>query len=141
MANRDYVLRLIEQAAAALRQALNRLRKKGADRGAVTDDLRQAARQGGFDLDMLRLFDGPTLVQAVAPAGEPDSARAWLAAETLYLDGLAAEVEGKTDEARRAYAKAAMLYGLLQPTTVLPTGFPEATARIADIEARLSALG
>ena len=84
---------------------------------------------------------GPTLVQAVAPAGEPDSARAWLAAETLYLDGLAAEDEGKTDEARRAYAKAAMLYGLLQPTTVLPTGFPEATARIADIEARLAALG
>lgn len=136
MANRDYVLRLIEQAAAALRQALNRLRKKG-DRGAVTRDLEQAARQGGFDLALLRLFDGPTLVQAVAPGGEPETGRMWLAAETLYLDARAAEDEGQQDEAKRTYAKALLLYRLLEPSVILPTGFPEALERIADIETRL----
>lgn len=141
MANRDYILRLIEQAAAALRAALNRLRKKGADRDTVTQDLRQAAHQGGFDLDLLRLFDGPTLVQAVAPGGEPEAGRAWLAAETLYLDARAAEDGGAAGEAKVTYAKALLLYRLLEPTWVLPTGFPEARERIADIESRLATLG
>ena len=140
MANRDYILRLIEQAAAALRQALNRLRKKE-DRGSITQDLRDATHRGGLDFDLLRLFDGPTLVQTVAPGGVPEPGRTWLAAETLFLDAQAAEADGKTSEARVTYAKALMLYRLLEPTWVLPTGFPEAEDRIANIEARLQALG
>ncbi len=141
MANRDYILRLIEQAAAVLRLVLSRLGKRGAPRDEISRELRRAAHLGGLDLDLLHLFDGPTLVQAVAPGGEPEAARTWLAAETLYLDGLAAEEAGSEDEARHAYAKARLLYGLLQPSVVLPTGFAGARDRIADIEDRLAALG
>ena len=77
----------------------------------------------------------------IAPTGEADPSRTWLAAETLYLDGLAADLEREAVAARTSYQKAASLFRIMQPTWVLPTGFPEATARIEEIEKRLAALG
>jgi hypothetical protein len=106
----------------------------------VARDLRHAAQLGGLDLDLLRLCDGPTLLQLVTPGGDPEPARTWLAAESLYLDGLAADLEGARDEAVGSLAKALMLYRLIQPGPFLPTGIPEAGERVRDIEARLARL-
>ena len=137
---RDYILRLIEQAGAVLRRLLDRVLARSASREDIARDLRHAAQLGGLDLDLLRLCDGPTLLQLVTPGGEPEPARTWLAAESLYLDGLAADLEGAGDDAERSLAKALMLYRLVQPGPVLPTGIPEAADRVRDIEARLARL-
>jgi hypothetical protein len=137
---RDYILRLIEQAGAVLRRLLDRVLARSASREEVARDLRHAAHLGGLDLDLLRLCDGPTLVQLVTPGGEPEPARTWLAAESLYLDGLAADLEGAGDDAERSLAKALMLYRMIEPGPLLPTGIPEATERVRDIETRLARL-
>jgi hypothetical protein len=137
---RDYILRLIEQAAAILRHLLQRVRERSVDAATLRQDLQRASHLGGLDLDLLRLCDAQTLLQIVAPAGEIDPSRVWLAAEVLYLDGLALDPEGQTDDAIDRFGKAAALYALVQPGWVLPTGFPEATARLQDVESRLAGL-
>lgn len=137
---RDYVLRLIEQAGLVLKQALARILGRSATRAETARDLRRAANLGGLDLDLLKLCDGDTLLQLVTPGGEPEPARTWLAAESLYLDGLAAQLEGATDEARASLAKALLLYRLIQPGAPLPGGIPEATDRVRDVEERLTML-
>ncbi|HET7038757.1 MAG TPA: hypothetical protein VFH97_02655 [Gemmatimonadales bacterium] len=136
---RDYVLRLIEQAAAVLREMLARI-GRSAGRDDVARGLRRAASLGGLDLDLLRLSDDATLLQLVTPGGEPEPARTWLAAESLYLDGMAAQLDGAADDARASLAKALLLYQLVQPGPLLPAGVPEAAERVRDIERRLAAL-
>jgi len=135
---RDYILRLIEQAAAILKALLRRLRERSADAAGARQDLQRAAHLGSLDLDLLRICDEHGLLQLVAPAGEIDPSRTWLAAEILYLDALTADAEGAADVARERYGKAAALYHLVQPGWVLPTGFPEAATRLRDIETRLA---
>lgn len=137
---RDYILRLIEQAGLVLKQALARILGRQASRAETARDLRHAAQLGGLDLDLLRLCDGETLIQLVTPGGEPEPARTWLAAESLYLDGLAADLEDATGEARASLAKALLLYRLVQPGPALPSGIPEAADRVRDIEERLQRL-
>ena len=131
---------MIEQAGTVLKHLLARVLGHTADREAVARDLRQAAQLGGLDLDILRLCDGPTLAQVVAPDGETDPSRAWLAAETLYVDGHGAQIDDRPGDAAASFAKALALYRLLEPSHVLPTGFPEAHERIREIEALLRAL-
>jgi hypothetical protein len=89
---------------------------------------------------MLRLSDLEGLWHQVALTGEADPARTRLAAETLYADALAIEIEGNKGIAVETYVKAASLFRLMEPTWVLPTGFPEATERIEEIEERLEGL-
>jgi hypothetical protein len=136
---RDYILRLIEQAAAILKHLLLRLRERGVDAAGMRQDLQRAAHLGSLDLDLLRICDENGLLQLVAPAGEIDPSRTWLAAEILYLDALAEDAEGAPAVARERYGKAAALYHLVQPGWVLPTGFPEAVTRLREIESRLAA--
>jgi hypothetical protein len=136
---RDYILRLIEQAAMVLQRALDRILGR-ARREETSRELRHAAQLGGVDLDLLLMCDGPTVLDLVSPGGEPEPARVWLAAESLYLEGLAADLDGATDEAVNSLAKALLLYKLVQPRPLLPTGIPEATERIRDIESRLERL-
>ena len=137
---RDYILRLIEQAGLVLRQLLQRIQAEPVTLAERTHELQRAAQLGGLDLDLLRLSDVEGLWHQVALTGEADPARTWLAAETLYADALASEVEGKRNTALETYVKAASLFRLMEPTWVLPTGFPEATARIVEIEERLEGL-
>jgi hypothetical protein len=137
---RDYILRMIEQAGMILKQLLARVLGRAANREEITRDLRRAAQLGGLDLDILRMCDGPTLVQIVAPGGDTDPSRAWLAAETLYVDGVEAELDGRSVDAAAVFSKALALFRLLEPDAVLPSGFPEANARIAEIEGRLRTL-
>jgi hypothetical protein len=140
MVERDYVLRMIEQAGTVLKRLLRLVRDQGADREQLTDDLQQAAQLGGLDLDILRICDVEGLRHLVTLTGELDPARTWLGAETLYLDAVAADLEGDGPAAIVSYVKAASLYRMMEPTWVLPTGFPEASERIAEIDARLAKL-
>lgn len=137
---RDYILRLIEQAGLVLRQLLQRIQAEPVTLDERTYELQRAALLGGLDLDMLRLSDIEGLWHQVALTGEADPARTWLAAETLYADALATEIDGNKDLAVKTYLKAASLFRLMEPTWVLPTGFPEATLRIEEIEEKLESL-
>jgi hypothetical protein len=137
---RDYILRMIEQAGMILKHLLARVLGRAADREEIARDLRRAAQLGGLDLDILRMCDGPTLVQIVAPGGDTDPTRAWLAAETLYVDSLEADLDGRVTDAAAGFSKALALFRLLEPDAILPSGFPEARDRIAEIEHRLRAL-
>lgn len=136
---RDYVLRMIEQAAAVLREALARVRA-----GRLADgvrELRRAAQLGGLDPDLLRLCDLPTILQMTGPGGEPDPGRTWVAAETLFVQATAADRAGALAEAASLYARARLLYGLVAPGAALPTGIPEAGDRIREIDDWSAAAG
>jgi len=137
---RDYILRLIEQAAAILRHLLQRVRERSVDSAGLRQDLQRASHLGGLDLDLLRLADPQSLLLIVAPAGEIDPSRVWLAAEILYLDALALDADGEAEAAIDRFGKAAALYPLVQPGWGLPTGFPEAATRLQDVESRLAGL-
>ena len=137
---RDYILRLIEQSGTVLKQLLQHIQAEPVTLEERTQELKRAAHLGGLDLDMLRLSDVDGLWHQVALTGEADPARTWLAAETLYADALANEIEGNVEAAVNAFVKAASLFRLMQPTWVLPTGFPEATERVEEIGERLEKL-
>jgi hypothetical protein len=124
---------MIEQAAAVLRAVLARLTRAGADTADVTSDLERAAHLGGFDLAILRICDAPSVMSMLAPGGEPEPGRTWLAAEILFLDGQTARMRGDAAAAVTSFAKARLLFGLLEPSAVVPTGFPEATERLREI--------
>ena len=138
---RDYVLRLIEQAAAVLKELMDRLRGHRATREEVLFDLKRGAFLGNLDLDLLRALDANTVRMIVMQVGQSEPARIWLAAEMLYLDALSAEAEGDGASAVSSLSKALMLFGMVEPTVTLPGGFPEVVERMRDIEARLTTGG
>jgi hypothetical protein len=137
---RDYILRLIEQAGTILKHLLQRIQAEPVTMEERTDELKRATNLGGLDIDMLRLSDVDGLWHQVALTGEADPARTWLAAETLYADAFAHEIEGNNEAAVRSYVKAASLFRVMQPTWMLPTGFPEANERVNEIEGKLELL-
>ena len=140
MQQRDYILRLIEQMGAALVALRNRILGRAEDPLAIWDELSGLAGQAGFDLELLRGFSMDTLHMLVAPAGDVEPARCWLMAELLYLDGLQAEVEGRTADAVEGLEKARTLFHLIAPAGGLLVGLPEAGERMAEIELRLEQL-
>lgn len=134
MAQRDYLLRLIEQAG----QIFIRIRKLilgGAPEERVEDELREAAGRTGLDLDLVRLMTGESLLLVMSPGGDPEPARCWTTAELLALDGDAAEARGEPERALESWAKALLLFHALDPD--LLGGLPEARERIREMEARL----
>ncbi len=137
---RDYILRLIEQAGFVLRRLLQRIQVESVTIEDRNSELRRAALLGGLDFDILRLSNVEGLWHQVALTGEADPARTWLAAETLYADARANEIEGNRSEALDGFVKAASLYRFVEPTWMLPNGFPEASERIEEIETKLEQL-
>jgi len=137
MPQRDYVLRLIEQMGAALAALRKRILGRGVAAGEVHDELAGLADRSGFDLALLRGFSGETLHMLVSPTGEVEPARCWLMAELLYLDGLQALAEDRSEDAREGLEKARLLFGLIEPGGGMLVGFPEAAERIREIDERL----
>ena len=135
----DYILRMIErfgQFAIALRKLI--LGDGGS--GEVGNLLLSTARHAGLDLDIARIATPETLMLLVAPSGELEPARCWMCAETLYLDGLAAEQAGDPQRALDSYAKARMLFSAVAPMGAFLAGYPEAKERVEEIEARVQGL-
>jgi hypothetical protein len=139
MAQRDYLLRMIEQ----MGQVLIRLRKMlaGERVGGERFDqaLASAATQFGITPGLLREATPETLAMLLAPTVDPS--RCWLAAELLYLEGLEAEAAARNDDAVTAFEKARLLFRLIEPAGAMLTGWPEAADRIEEIRQRLDALG
>jgi len=139
MAQRDYLLRMIEQ----MGQVLIRLRKMLAGERVGGRQFRQeldsAASQFGITPALLRDATPETLAMLFAPTVDPS--RCWLAAELLYLEGLEAEAEGRDDDAVAAFGKARLLFRLIEPAGAMLTGWPEAAERIDEIDRRLEAPG
>ncbi len=137
MSQRDYILRMIEQAGVVLKALLERLRGGDATREYTLLELKRAAHLGNLDLDLLRILDASAVRMMVTQVGQADPSRIWLAAETLYLDGLSA-FEDSPREGEASLAKALMLFRMVEPTVKLPGGFPEAFERIREIERLLT---
>jgi hypothetical protein len=139
MAQRDYLLRQIE----ALGQLLIAIRKMilggEADGAAVESRLREAAGKGGMDLELARAATPDTLHMLIAPTGEIEPGRCWLLAETLYLDGIRARLEGDAQQEMDSLGKARMLFSLLAPMGAFLVGFPEAEERIREIDGMVEA--
>lgn len=140
MAQKDYIMRMIEQLGAAL-VALRRLIMAGtASREVVDRTLRESADSVGFNLDLARSATVDTVRLLVAPTGEIEPGRCWLIAEVLYLDGLDLELQSEAEAAANQFEKAAALYELLEPEGLFIAGLPEATERLAEIRERVLAL-
>jgi len=138
MAQRDYLLRMIEQ----MGQVLIRLRKMLAGELAGGERFQQhlddAATRFGITPGLLREATPETLAMLLAPTVDPS--RCWLAAELLYLEGLEAEADARRDDAISAYEKARLLFRLIEPAGAMLTGWPEGAARLDTIRQRLAAL-
>ena len=136
MHQRDFILRMIEQLGVAFAH-LRRMILRREDSVGVREALAQTAGQAGFDIELLRGFDLPTLHMLVAPTGEVDLTRCWLMAEILYLDGLEATLSDQ--DGRDSLLKARALYDLIRPSGGMLVGMPEAADRITEIDDLLKA--
>ena len=113
---------------------------RASSRHHVEGEIQKALQGIGFDFEIARIADAETLERMVAPTGEVEPARAWLIAESFYLEGLEAQLDERNTDAMSAFDKALRLYRFVAPDALLPTGFTEATDRIREIEQRMSAL-
>jgi hypothetical protein len=132
MQRTDYILRMIER----LGQMLIQLRKKlvgQVDSERFDEELNAIARTGSVDIEVARIATADTLVMLVAQSGEVEPSRCWLLAELLYLDGLQARAEERTDDMRDRFEKALRLFSFIEPGGVQLVGWPEASERIAEI--------
>jgi len=134
MPQRDFILRQIEM----LGEILIALRKKilGGELESAEVDARLAevSEKGGMALELARAAAPETLRMLIAPTGDIEPGRCWLLAETLYLDGLQARRQGDESRAADSLGKARMLFSLLKPMGAFLVGFPEARARIEEID-------
>lgn len=140
MAQRDYILRLIEELGAALIALRNAILRGGAPAGEVESTLRRATSAAGMELELARAVSAEALPDMVAPTGDVEPARCWVLAEALMTDGVNRLHEGEPELARSSLAKAAVLFKLVAPWGAYLTGFPEASERIAEIEGLLEAM-
>ncbi|HEV2131592.1 MAG TPA: hypothetical protein VGR27_10845 [Longimicrobiaceae bacterium] len=137
MYQRDYILRIIEQLGRALIQLRNRIMGRQMEAGEVHAELRAVAARAGVDLDLARVLGSEMLPRLIAPSGEAEPARCWLFAELLYLEGLQARQDGRTEAARADLVRAAEFYALLPSRWEAPEGFPPAAERVAEIRTLL----
>ncbi|MGH7477727.1 MAG: hypothetical protein ACRELD_15790 [Longimicrobiales bacterium] len=112
----------------------------GAGSAAVKQQLRSLAQHAGLDLEIAGVATADTLALLLAPGGELEPGRCWMYAETLYLDGLDAELSSESDRACDSYRKARLLFSMVAPLGAFLVGFPEAATRIKEIDRRISEL-
>ena len=140
MAQRDYILRLIEELGAALIALRNAILRGGAPAEDVEATLRRATSAAGLELELARVVSVEALPDMVAPTGEVEPAKCWVLAEALMTDGVNRMQTGDLELARPLLAKAATLFRLVAPWGAYLVGFPEADERIAEIEGLLKAI-
>jgi hypothetical protein len=139
MAEKDYLLRLIEQVGRMLVE-LRRMLLGGAARpGDAEERLQRIAGRGGLDLDVLRSVDLDTMVMLMSPGGEPEPGRCWMAAELFLVDGERARASGDDEEARDRWERALRLYAILDPG-IVARGFPKVRERIGEVTRLLGSL-
>ena len=141
MAQRDYILRLIEQMGQMLIQLRNQILGRTASPKAVADGLERVAAQTGIDLTLARSATPETLQMLVAPTGDVEPGRCWLVAEMMAVAGLEAEMQHRDAEAVASYERALALFSLIEPGGAFLVGFPEASERVAELEGRIRSLG
>ncbi len=137
---RDYILRMIEEMGMVLVRLREVILGRASSRHHVEGQIQKALQGIGFDFEIARIADGETLERMVAPTGQVEPARAWLIAESFYLEGLEAQIDQRDGDAMSGFRKALRLYRLVAPDMLLPTGFTEATDRIREIEQRMAEL-
>jgi hypothetical protein len=101
--------------------------------------LADAAGMAGFDLEVARVLDAGSLATVLGAGREESAGRVWLAAETLFLDGVVARAEGRDGDARDRLGKARRLYGTLPPELHLPEVAVRPGERVERIDAMLEA--
>jgi hypothetical protein len=136
MTQRDYLLRQIEILGELLIAIRRAILGGSATRTELEASLEEVSSKGGLSLELARASTPDTVKMLIAPTGEIEPGRCWLLAETLYLDGLHAELGGDPGRARDSFEKARMLFSLLQPMGAFLVGFPEAAERIREIDSR-----
>ena len=116
--NQDKFARLAELEA-RVQKAIEEAGGAGLD--WAEDELGGLAGSAGFDLVGARILDAATLDALLGVGTEDaDPGRLWLAAESLFLDGLVARAEGRVAEAADRFEKARRLYAGLGPDAHLP---------------------
>ncbi|UCC73798.1 MAG: hypothetical protein JSV86_04355 [Gemmatimonadota bacterium] len=107
MAQRDYLLRQIEQ----LGVALARIRELilGGEPVLAKAGLQQVAAQSGVDLEVLQVLAPESLLQLLMGAGEGNLEKLIPAAEVLFLKGELEEYLGQTGRSAQSFAKASLL--------------------------------
>jgi hypothetical protein len=134
MPQRDYILRQIELLGAALIALRKKIVGGEADGAEIETRLQEVSEKGGMALDLARASTPETLHMLIAPTGEIEPGSCWLLAETLFLDGLQAMQIGDETRVFDSLGKARMLFSLLKPMGAFLVGFPEASARIGEID-------
>jgi len=134
---RDYILRLIEQAARALAALFKQVVGGEVVGQDARDEVDKVLAGIGLDLDLALRASPDTLELMIASTGEVDPTRTWVLAESLYVFALGAEADGDVAGARAAFERAGRLYALLEPGAAF-YGLPEAGARVREIRDRLA---
>lgn len=124
----------MQQLARKLAQLEASLQAQGGELRKVREGLEESAAAVGVDLETVRRLDAATLAAALAPGGGPAPGRLWVAAEVLYLDGLAARADGRDEAARGRLEKARGLYRRMGSGLDLPEEAVDPDARLARIE-------
>jgi hypothetical protein len=130
----------LQRLAEALLRLQRLLEAEGGDASGVEEGLEEVAARLRVHLEMVRLADRGTLMEVLAPGGDPDHGRLWAVGELLFLDGLRAAAEAKVGEALDRLEKAELLLGSVDPAVRLPERATEPRARLREIEALLGAL-
>jgi hypothetical protein len=129
----DYLLRVIEEAGRALRALRDQVLGRTVEGPKLKQELASLFDSVGLDLELALRATDDTLMLLIAPTGEVDPTRCWILAESLYLTGLGAHLDGDMGNARAAFDKALPLYRAVEPGAVF-YGLEEASDRIAEME-------
>lgn len=131
---RDWILRQVEQIAEVLARLLGRILRRELSGDEVRAELDAVGRSLGLDMELAHRVSAETLLLLVSPTGDIEPARCWLFAETFYLEGLQAHLNGDGDEASDLLARARLLFQAMADGELRLPGMAEAGERVREID-------
>ncbi len=140
MASKDFILREIERLGVIFRAIMDRIVGRTTSLAEVKQDLHAAAGSLGVDLELAHKVSPETLLLLVAPGGVAEPTRCWVFAESLFLEGLEANLSGQAEQAVELLTRSRMLYELLGHGRYKLGSLADATERIARIDELLSSI-